>query len=349
MDLGLVGLPQCGKSALLTLLSGAPARGDVAVAKVPDPRLDGLASLFHPRKVVHATMRLTELAGLVPGRLERGERNAFFEAVRRTDALLHVVRAFLAPEVPHPLASVDPIRDARALEEELVLADMERVETLRSRLEKSRAHSREEELQREVLARCAEVLGEARPLRLARLTAEDERLLAGFGLLTARGELLALNVDEDDLRQGTAFPELESWAAENGITVVIFSSRLEAEIVNLEERERLEFLSAYGLTESGTDRLSKAAYRALGLISFLTAGEDEVRAWPVAAGTSARRAAGKIHSDIEKGFIRAEVASYADLMAAGGWKALREHGQARLEGKEYTMQDGDVVEFRFNV
>ena len=349
MELGLIGLSRSGKSELLSLLSGGAAKGDVAVAPVPDDRLDQLTAQFHPRKTVFATMRLTELPGMVPGRMDRGERSAFFEGVRRSDALLHVVRAFTAPEVPHDLGDIQPLRDARALEEEMLLADMERAETLAARMEKSRARSREEELQLGALRHCAEILGEARPLRLAGMTSEETHLLAGFGLLTLRGELLALNVDEDALRQGTQYPDLAAWAAENGITLVSFSARVEAEIASLERRERAEFLEAYGLRESGTDRLAKAAYSALGLISFLTAGEDEVRAWPVPAGTVARKAAGKIHSDIEKGFIRAEVAPCTALVAAGSWKVLREQGLARLEGKEYVMQDGDVVELRFNV
>lgn len=347
--MGLVGLPQTGKSTLLSLLSGAPAKGDVAVSRVPDARLEVLAGIFHPRKVTPAAIRLVELAGLVPGRLEKGERNAFFEGVRRADALLHVVRAFEEPSVPHPAGAVQPLRDARDLEEELVLADLERVESLVERLQKNRARSREEDLQLEVLQRCAVALAEFRPIRLAGLGPEDLRLLTGFGLLTARGAILAVNMGEDDLRAGRVFGELQAWAQENGIPMVGFSAKVEAEIAGLPADERAEFMQEYGLAESGTDRLARAAYAALGLISFLTAGEDEVRAWPIPNGMIARKAAGKIHSDIEKGFIRAEVAAFADLEAAGSWKALRDRGLVRLEGKEYVVQDGDIVEFRFNV
>jgi GTP-binding protein YchF len=349
LDLGLVGLPRSGKSTLLALLSGAPGRGEVAVARVPDPRLEVLARMFRPRKVTPATIRLTELPGLVPGRLEKGERNAFFEAVRRTDALLHVVRAFEGPSVPHPLGTVDPLRDARALEEELLLADLERVESVLPRLEKNRGRGREEELQLAALRRCAEALEDFRPLRLLGLTAEERRLLSGFGLLTARGELLALNLGEEAFRAGAVPPALAEWAAAHGITVVPFSAQVEAEIAALPPEERAAFLQAYGLGEPATDRLARAAYRTLGLISFLTAGEDEVRAWPIPAGTVAKQAAGKIHSDMERGFIRAEVAALADLEAAGSWKALRERGLVRLEGKDYVVQDGDIIEFRFHV
>jgi ribosome-binding ATPase YchF (GTP1/OBG family) len=181
------------------------------------------------------------------------------------------------------------------------------------------------------------------------LTAEELGLLGGFGLLTARGELLALNVGEDDLRSGRRFEGLEAWAAAGDIPLVTFSARVEAEIAGLPAEERGEFLQEFGLTEPGTDRLARAAYAALGLISFLTAGEDEVRAWPIPAGTPARRAAAKIHSDIERGFIRAEVAAFADLQAAGSWKALRDKGLLRLEGRDYLVRDGDIIEFRFHV
>ncbi len=349
MDLGLVGLPQSGKSTLLSLLAGTNAGGRLAVARVPDPRLAVLSDIFHPRRVTPATMRLTELPGLLPGRLEKGERNAFFEAVRKTDALLHVVRAFDDPGTPHPEVTLDPLRDARNIEEELLLADLERVETVAARLAKSHGRGREEELQLAVLGRCAEGLGEARPVRSLGLTAEELGLLGGFGLLTARGELLALNVGEDDLRSGRRFEGLEAWAAAGDIPLVTFSARVEAEIAGLPAEERGEFLQEFGLTEPGTDRLARAAYAALGLISFLTAGEDEVRAWPIPAGTPARRAAAKIHSDIERGFIRAEVAAFADLQAAGSWKALRDKGLLRLEGRDYLVRDGDIIEFRFHV
>ena len=351
MDLGIVGLPQSGKSSLLSLLAGGEVRGNVAVARVPDRRLDVLAEMFHPRKVTPATIRLTELPGLVPGRLEKGQRSAFFEGVRRTDALLQVVRAFADPAVPLPAGGLDPLRDARAIEEEMLLADIEQVETLVARLEKNRARGRQEDLQLEVLRRCAAVLEDLRPLRLAGLSAEDERVLSGFGLLTAHGELLALNLDEEALRAGGggAVADLEAWASAQGIAAVPFSARVEAEIAGLPAPERAEFMAAYGLETTGTERLAAAAYGALGLVSFLTAGEDEVRAWPVPAGTPARRAAGKIHSDIERGFIRAEVAGFRDLEAAGSWKALRERGLLRLEGRDYAVQDGDIIEFRFHV
>ncbi len=348
MDLGLVGLPLAGKTAVLELLSGGGS-GRVAVARVPDPRLDVLTEMFHPKKRTPATIRLTELAGVPPGRLEKGERNAFFEGVRRADALLHVVRAFADPLVPHPAGSVDPLRDARAVEEELLLADLERVETVAARLEKNRARGREEDLQLEALRLCAQGLGEARPVRVLGLPAEAVRALSGFGLLTAGQELLALNLDEEQLRDGVAFPGLSAWTDSQAVALIPFSAKVEAEIAALPPAERADFLGAYGLSEPGADRLARAAYATLGLISFLTAGEDEVRAWPIGAGTTARKAAGRIHSDIERGFIRAEVAAFDDLARVGDWKALREHGLLRLEGQDYIVRDGDIVNFRFHV
>lgn len=348
LDLGVVGLPQAGKTAVLEMLA-AGTGAHVVVAQVPDARLSVLAGIFHPKKVTPATIRLTELPGLQPGRLEKGERNTFFEGVRRSDALLHVVRAFHDPAVAYPHDEVDPLRAARDVEEELLLADLERVETISERLEKNRARGRVEDLQLESLQRCVRGLGEAQPVRCLGLTAEALAGLSGFGLLTARQELLALNLDEDQLRDGAAFPELQAWADVSAVTVVPFSAKVEAEIAGLPAEERVAFLAAYGLTETGADRLARAAYAALGLISFLTAGEDEVRAWPITHGTVARRAAGKIHSDIERGFIRAEIAAYDDLVRAEDWKVLREKGLLRLEGQDYVVRDGDIVNFRFHV
>jgi GTP-binding protein YchF len=348
VDVGLVGLPVSGKTSVLELLAGN-ASGRVAVARVPDLRLGVLAAMFRPKKVTPATIRLTELPGVPYGRLEQGERNAFFEGVRRADAILHVVRAFEDPAVPHPAGSVDPLRDARAVEEELLLADLERVEGIAARLEKNRARGREGDLQLEALRACAAGLEEGRPVRVLGLPAEAVQALSGFGLLTASQELLALNLDEEGLRAGAAMPELHEWSAAQAITVVPFSAKVEREIASLPDEERPDFLAAYGLKEAGAERLARAAYAALGLISFLTAGEDEVRAWPIRAGTTARRAAGKIHSDIERGFIRAEVAAFGDLVRVGDWKALREQGLLRLEGQDYVVRDGDIVHFRFHV
>jgi GTP-binding protein YchF len=363
LDIGLVGLPASGKTTLFTLLTGAPAGSRVGVAQVPDRRLDALAGVFRPRKLTPATIRLTDIPGFVPGRIQRSELHAFLEAVARTDALLHVVRAFDDPSRPHALDGVDPARDARMLEEELILADLDRAETVAARLAKNHTRGPEEEMQKRTLERCAAGLAEGVPVRRLGLGEEEMASLRGFALLTARSELLALNLGEEALRAGGAAPEaLQAWCAERSIPLVPFCGSVEAEIAALPPAERDEFLAGYGIGEPGVDRLARAAYAALGLISFLTAGEDEVLAWPIRDGTDARRAAGRIHSDIEKGFIRAEVADWEELVAAGAaqagggatvgpgaWKALRDRGRLRLEGRDYTVRDGDVINFRFNV
>jgi GTP-binding protein YchF len=350
LDLGLIGLPGSGKTAVLRLLTGAPAGARTAVAQVPDPRLDVLAAMFHPRKVTRAAIGLTELTGLVPGRTARAEANAVLDGARRADALLLVIRCFGDPSVPHPLQSVQPERDARALVDELILADLERVEAVAARLAKSHARKPEEARAAEALAACQPALEAGRPLRQAGLAEEQVAALTGYGLLTLKPMLLAANLDEADLRAGGGVPAaLAALAAEAGLAVVPFCAAVEEEIAALDPAERAEFLAAYGLSETGAERLARSAYAALGLISFLTAGEDEVRAWPIRAGTRARQAAGKVHSDIERGFIRAEVASWEDLRRAGSWRALREAGRLRIEGKDYVVQDGDVIEYRFNV
>jgi GTP-binding protein YchF len=337
VDLGLVGLPGSGKTTLFHLLTGAAPGAKFGVAPVTDPRLAVLARIFRPRRVTPATLRLTDIPGVQPGRLSRGALNEFLEAVRRSDALLHVVGCF---------AGGDPAAEARSLDEELILADLERVESVAQRLAKNKARKPDEERAYRALTRCAEGLGEGVPIRRLGVSEEDAAQLSGYGLLTAAPELVAANMAVP----GAPPPDgLAAWCAEAGIPCVAFCAPTEAEIAALPEAERGEFLTAYGLSEPGVDRLARAAYAALGMISFLTAGEDEVRAWPIRNGTTARRAAGKIHSDIERGFIRAEVGSIADLEAVGSWKGLRERGLLRVEGRDYVVQDGDVIEFRFNV
>lgn len=353
MDVGLIGLPASGKTTIFRLLTGAPAGARAGVAEVPDPRLHALAAIFHPKKVTPATIRLLDFPGFVPGKVERRALHALLEALVRGDALLHVVRAFDDPAMPHPLESPDPLRDARLVEEELILTDLDHVERVAERLAKNRSRRPEEERQYQALRRAAEALAEGVPLRAARLGREELACLRGFGVLTDKPEVLAINVGEEGLAASaqweSRWPELVAWCGQNGIPWVPFCARVEGEIASLPAEEQQAFLASYGLAESGVQRLARAVYGACGLISFLTAGEDEVRAWPVRRGTPARQAAGKVHSDMERGFIRAEVASWEDLVAVGSWKALREQGRVRLEGKDYVVQDGDVITFRFHV
>lgn len=345
MDLGLIGLPAAGKSTVLRLLTGAPPGTRSAVAAVPDPRLEVLAGIFHPKKVTKATITLTDLASFVPGRTQRGEVNTVLDGARRADALLAVIRCFGDPAVPHPWEAVDAARDARALVTELILADLERVESVAERLRKNHARKGEEERAYAALTHCQPVLEEGRPLRGAGLTPEQEAALSGYGLVTLKPLLVAANLDEGEDPPAA----LAAFGAEAGVPVIPFHATVEEEIAALAPAERAEFLKEYGMAEPGAERLARAAYAALGLISFLTAGADEVRAWPIRAGTAARHAAGKVHSDIERGFIRAEVAAFADVQRVGSWKALREEGRLRLEGRDYVVKDGDVIEFRFNV
>lgn len=357
MQIGIIGLPLSGKTTLFNLLTGAQgATGgrtqvNIGMARVPDPRLDFLASLFHPRKVTPATIQFTDTAGFLPGAGDRVKLNEFLEAVRRSDALVHVIRAFESESLPHPLGGVDPVRDAAEVETELLLADLQVAESAATRLAAARKRSPEEDSQRPLLERIAALLGEGRPVREAGLGDEEARLLRGFGFLTARPVLSVVNLSEEQLRAGgyAGREALAAYCRERGEEPVEFCGQVELEIAGLEEGERAEFLAEYGLAEPGIARIARAAYRALGLISFLTAGEEEVRAWPIREGATARQAAGKIHSDIEKGFIRAEIVAFADLRAAGSVKVAREKGLWRLEGKDYVMKDGDVTAFRFNV
>lgn len=360
MQVGIIGLPGTGKTTLFNLLTegqaatGGGGRGqvNVGVARVPDERLAVLAAMFRPRKVTPATIEFVDVAGFLPGEGDRAKLNAFLGAVRRGDALLHVVRAFAQAPVPHPRGTVDPVRDAREVDAELLLADLQVAEAALARLQAARRRSPEEEAQRALLERCVAVLGEGRPVLALGLGPEEEHLLRGYAFLTARPLVLAVNVDEEQLRAGD-YPgraALEAYCREQGRgEPVTFCGTVEAEIAALEERDREEFMRAYGLREPGIARIARACYAVLGLISFLTAGEQEVRAWPIRRGLTARQAAGKIHSDMERGFIRAEVVSFADLAACGSLKAARERGLLRLEGRDYVVRDGDVIVFRFNV
>ncbi|QIA27819.1 redox-regulated ATPase YchF [Thermaerobacter sp. PB12/4term] len=356
MDIGLIGLPQVGKSLLFRLLAGegrgGPGQATVGMASVPDPRLDRLAALYKPRKVTPAALQVTDIPGAVPGE-DRARWNRFLEAVRGADVLVHVIRAFGGGSLPHVLGEVDPLRDARLIRDELILTDLATVESARQRLEATPPRKRRPDDQAllERLPEMQALLEQERPLRELSWTDEDLRLVKGFGLLTLKPLVLAVNVDEGQLQQGT-FPgeeALRQAAAQWGEPLITFCGPVEAEIAELPAGEREAFMGEYGIGEPGVARLARAAYEASGLISFFTAGEEEVRAWPIRRGLTAKQAAGKIHSDIERGFIRAEVVAYEDLIRLGSMAAVREAGLLRLEGRDYVVQDGDVILFRFNV
>ncbi len=353
MELGILGLPKAGKTTLFNLLTASHAATEkfgqareahVGVCRVPDARLEALYDLYRPRRFVPATARFVDIPGLERG---RGSANLDLVRLREVEALVHVVRAFGDPEIPHPAGAVDPRRDLEEVDLELILADLELVERRLERLQQGakRGATPEEERERRLLeGTIAPALAAERPLRAVPLAAEDEKLLRGFQLLSAKPMLVVRNVDEEELGRRVA-----AEAAGAGTAEVVLSAPIEEQIARLPPAEAAEFLAAYGLGEPSVDRVIRAGYELLGVISFFTVGEDEVRAWTVRRGTPARAAAGAIHSDIERGFIRAEVVAWDELLQRGSLAACREAGTLRLEGKDYIVADGEVVHFRFNV
>jgi GTP-binding protein YchF len=356
MNIGIVGLSGSGKTTLFNLLIEGRADGstnakmaaNVGMARVPDRRIDFLSNMFKPKKTTYAQMELIDLPGLVPG----GQGGTtFLTSVRNVDALVQVVRTFEDAKVPHPEGSVDPWRDLNLLHAELLLADLDLVEKRIERLEggKKKKDSEQEEL--EVLKKCREVLeGEGR-LEFLEFTETQMEFVSGYGFLTQKPMLVEVNLDEDQWRAGK-YPgqdKLEQFCKEQGVPLLTVCAKTEMEIGQLPPAERDEFLADLGVTESGIDRLARAIYTHLKLISFFTVGEDEVRAWTINKGTNAKRAAGKIHSDIERGFIRAEVVKYQHLHDLGSMVKVKEKGLFQLEGKDYIFEDGDIANFRFNV
>ncbi len=363
LAVGIVGLPNAGKSTLFNALTGGRALvGDypfttidpnTGVVPVPDVRLQQMAELFHPPRVIPATVTFTDIAGLVRGASGgEGLGNQFLGHIRATDAVALVVRAF-AGAVAHVEGSVDPGRDIEILELELALADLAAVERRLERVSE-RARRPREVTESEVagLRRVREALGAGRPARALTLAAEEAAGVRALQLLTAKPALYVANVDEDQLgRDPLTGPAraVAARAAEVGAAFVAVSAKLEAELVELETAEAVEYLHSVGVAEAGLGRLSRAAHEALGLLTFFTAGEKEVRAWTLARGGTAVEAAGVIHTDFARGFIRAEVCDVQDLLDAGGYAGVRERGRRRLEGRDYVVRDGDVVHFLFNV
>jgi ribosome-binding ATPase len=356
----LIGFPSSGKTTLFQLMTSAKdaprGKGDVniGISKVPDERLDTLTALYNPRKRVPATVEFTDM--IAPAR-SGAQALVDVAGYKNADALVHVVRAFRDASVPHPSGSVDPARDAQAMEDELILADLGVAERRLERIEKDLKKGKSAELERErdLVQRCRVALEEGKPLRGLELTGADLKLLRGFQFLSAKPLLLVINLDEADLSAVGASVDaaaqktgLAAFLAGNTATrAVALCARIELEISQLESADAQAFLSDLGLTESGLDRVIRTTYDLLGYMSFFTVGEDECRAWSIARGTPAQQAAGEIHTDIARGFIRAEVVAYAALTGRGSMAACREHGEVRLEGKEYTVQDGDIINFRF--
>jgi len=362
LRVGIVGLPNVGKSTLFNALSEAGAEAanypfctiepNVGVVAVPDPRLDRLAELAGSAQTLPATMEFVDIAGLVAGASKgEGLGNQFLGHIREVDAIVHVVRCFEDPNVVHVEGSVDPARDIETIDTELLLSDLEAVMRRRERVAKQvRSGDKDAKAAAGLLERLEEHLGNGLPARSLEVNDQEEPILKGFFLLTAKPVLYAANVSEDDVVDGNAYVvEVRQRAEAEGAGVVVVSAEFEAQLVDLGPEDRAEFLESAGLAESGLARLVRAAYSLLGLITYFTAGPKESRAWQIREGTKAPQAAGVIHTDFEKGFIRAETIKFADYDRLGSETAARDAGAMRSEGKEYTVSDGDVMLFRFNV
>jgi GTP-binding protein YchF len=358
MKVGIIGLSSVGKSTLFQLLTGAPAPAPggrpeprLGIARVPDRRLDRLTEMYQPKKKTPATVEYVDVPGVAKG---EGSALVDLPALRNVDALVHVVRAFESDLVPHPDGSVDALRDAKMLELELILADLGAVDKRLERLDANikKANRPEDVAERKIFLKMKESLETERPLREIVLDDEERRRMRNYSFLSEKPILLVVNLGEDRMREAAAVLEsggLTAFAARGGVALCPISATIETEIAQLPAEDARAFMEDLGLKEPGLDRVIQTSYTLLGLLSFLTAGEDECRAWTIRKGTKAQPAAGAIHSDIERGFIRAEVVAYEDLVAAGSIAACREKGSLRLEGKEYVVQDGDVINFRFNV
>jgi ribosome-binding ATPase len=362
MKIGLVGLPSVGKTTFFNLLTHAHAEisnfssgkvaSNIGSAKVPDHRIDFLSKLYKPRKITYAMIDFIDVPGLVSGASAgKGVGNQFLEDIRKVDTLVHIIRAFENADVQHVDGSIDPIRDIETINLELLFADLGIIDNRISRIESGKKVTKENLAELEVIKKCKEGLENGLLIHQIKLTEEERELLKTFSFLSEKPMILVINVDENSLKTGS-YPQNEDvkkYSAERNVPVIEVCAKAEMEISELEEEDRLLFMEELGIKKLGIDTLASTAYDYQGLISFLTAGEDEVRAWTIRKGIDARKAAGKIHSDIERGFIRAEVLKFKDIEELGHMAKAKEKGLYRLEGKEYIVHDGDIINFRFNV
>ncbi len=364
LEVGIVGLPNVGKSTLFNAITKAGAEAanypfctiepNVGVVAVPDERLEVLTKMYNSKKTTPASVRFVDIAGLVKGASKgEGLGNKFLEHIRQVDAVAHVVRCFEDENITHVDNSIDPLRDIETIQTELCLADLDIVERRLEKLTKIlKSGNKDAKIENEILQKIKSALDEGKTVRSLDLTEDELFTIRETNLLTLKPTLYIANVSEDeisDAEKNSHVTKVKKFAESEGAKVVVICAKVESEIAELDDAEAKEFLTDLGLESSGLDRLIHAAFDLLGLMTFLTSGSDECRAWTIKKGTSAVKAAGKIHSDIERGFIRAEIVNYDDLVKLGSVNAAREKGLVRLEGKDYIMQDGDVTYFRFNV